>query len=273
MKSFLSFVSRSLFRTFTSDLVGRAAAAASYYAIFMIFPLIISVSALASRFCYSEALLVRLESFLPAQIREGIVGYFEYVSSELSNSFFLSGLIMFFYFCFRLVDYIQYNLSVIFSPELPHPFHLRFLRSLVTTLVLIFLIPILFLTIFLSKNIISIVWDSFALPVSGMDVWRFVRLPLAILCMLLLVILFYRFATWHVLSFRDVLPGGIIAFSLWLCTTLAFSFYLNHIGDYSVLYGAMGTVIALMLWCYFTMYSLFFGARLNTEIRNQHREV
>ncbi|MBE6998781.1 MAG: YihY/virulence factor BrkB family protein [Clostridia bacterium] len=257
-----------LYQTFTSEHVGRAGAAASYYALFMIFPLIISVSALTSTFHYTDAILRKLQALLPNQIRESIISYFEYVSGAGNTRFFLFGFVMFLYSCYRLVDYIQFNLSEIYSPGHITPFFPRLCRSLFTTLILVLLIPILFLTIFLTKNIISIVWDSFALPLEGMMIWYILRVPLAVSCMLLLVILFYRFATRHVLSFRDVLPGAVIAFLLWLITTLSFSFYLNHIGDYSVLYGAMGTVIALMLWCYFTMYSLFFGARINVEIRN-----
>lgn len=256
------------YHAITSEHVGRASAAASYYALFMIFPLIISISALASTFHYTDTAIAKLELILPEQIQDSIISYFEYVSGSNSLRFIITGFLMFFFFCFRLVDFIQYNLTEIYSPDHTQSFFRRFLRSLSTTIVLIALIPFLFLTIFLSKNIIIMVWDSFSLPLAAMDIWYILRFPLAIICMLLLVTMFYRFATYHILSFRDVFSGAVIAFVLWLFTTLLFTFYLNHIGDYSVLYGAMGTVIALMLWCYFTMYSLFLGAKINFEIRN-----
>jgi len=259
---------RLIIRCGNDTRVSRSAAAASYYALFMLFPMVITLALLASHFNDSEEIVSKLQNFLPAQLQDGIIAYFEYATGIHSTSFIVLTGIFSVFFSYRLVDYINFNLSVIYTPQRIPRLAVRLPRVLPITLILICSVPILFLTISFRNSTMMTVKEILNLDGRVVYIWRLLRFPLAALIMYLLIVLFYRFSTYYNMSAGDVRIGAVVAFSMWLAITLGFSWYLNTIGDYYFLYGAFGTVIALMFWLYFTAYSLFFGAAINVLIKN-----
>jgi len=62
-------------------------------------------------------------------------------------------------------------------------------------------------------------------------------------------------------------PGSILATLLFVLSSLGFSFYVNHFGQYNKLYGSIGTLIVILLWLYFNSISLLIGFELNASIK------
>lgn len=60
-----------------------------------------------------------------------------------------------------------------------------------------------------------------------------------------------------------VMPGALAAALAWMLFSSAFSYYVNHIKDYSAVYGSLSTVILTMMWLYFCMAILFYGDYFN----------
>ncbi len=254
--------------------VTRASAAASFYGIFTIFPLLISLSALSNYFNYSETFVEKMNLLLPAQIRDGIVAYFQYASSNNSAGFLILGAVFSVWFLFRLVDFLSYSLTAIYTPESIPPFYKRLPRTLVTTLIVLVSVPILFLTIVFGKNIMVSLQGVFSIPSFLITLWRFIRFPIAAFVMYALVSVAYRFATYQAFSVWDVSPGAALSFVIWLSVTVLFAYYLDNIGDYGLLYGALGTVIALLIWLFMSAYSFLYGAVFNVKYKKyKDREV
>jgi membrane protein len=65
------------------------------------------------------------------------------------------------------------------------------------------------------------------------------------------------------MKFRSVWPGAILATVLWLLATTVFALYVRHIANYSVLYGSIGAVIALLVWMYLLAVISLFGCEYN----------
>ena len=63
-------------------------------------------------------------------------------------------------------------------------------------------------------------------------------------------------------------PGAFLASLGWICFSYGFSFYIDHMANFSVMYGSLTAIVLLLLWVYFCMYILFIGAELNYRIRN-----
>ncbi|MBR0142755.1 MAG: YihY/virulence factor BrkB family protein [Clostridia bacterium] len=277
MKSFFRRV-RAILKIFLEASIDatviRSSAAASFYALFSIFPLLIFLSALSNFFGSSEALITRMNQFLPPQIRDGIIAYFRYASSNNSTGFLILGAVFSVWFLYRLVDYLNYTLSVIYTPDFPAPFLKRLPRAVITTLIVLISIPILFLTIVFGKNILISLQGMFSFPTFLIWLWRFIRFPIVAFVMYGLLAVAYRFSTYHVFSARDVSPGAAISFVTWLTVTVLFAGYLDKVGDYGLLYGALGTVIALLIWLYMSSYSFLFGAVFNIKYKKyKDREV
>jgi membrane protein len=102
-------------------------------------------------------------------------------------------------------------------------------------------------------------------------------LPLGPWAVLIIVVnatlgLFYRFgATAAEKRHRWISTGSVVAAVLWALVSFAFSLYLENFGSYNRVYGAIGAVIALMMWLYLSAYIVLFGAVLNAELARLQR--
>ena len=65
------------------------------------------------------------------------------------------------------------------------------------------------------------------------------------------------------MKFRSVWPGAILATVLWLLATSFFALYVRHIARYSVVYGSIGAVIALLVWMYLLAVISLLGCEYN----------
>jgi membrane protein len=76
------------------------------------------------------------------------------------------------------------------------------------------------------------------------------RYVIAIGATVLVTALMYCVAPNRPLKLRAVWPGAFLSTTLWLLVTTAFAWYVRNIANYSVLYGSIGAVIALLVWMY-----------------------
>lgn len=63
--------------------------------------------------------------------------------------------------------------------------------------------------------------------------------------------------------FKDHIPGAAIASAGWLLFSFFYSLYITRISHASYLYGSLGAAVFLMLWLYFCILILLFGAEVN----------
>jgi membrane protein len=73
-----------------------------------------------------------------------------------------------------------------------------------------------------------------------------------------------RLAKW-----RWITVGSVFAASAWLAVSSLFSWYLSNFANYNATYGALGAVVGLMMWMWFSTIVVLIGAELNSEIEHQ----
>lgn len=64
----------------------------------------------------------------------------------------------------------------------------------------------------------------------------------------------------------SVLIGSAVSALLWLTLSILFSWYAQHFANFSILYGAMGSVIVFMIWLWLSALSVLVGAELDAAI-------
>jgi len=80
-----------------------------------------------------------------------------------------------------------------------------------------------------------------------------------------LTAILYFYGPYRKQRWSAVWPGAILATILWLLATLAFAWYVRNITDYNVLYGSVGTGIALLIWMYLMAAMALFCCEFNAE--------
>jgi membrane protein len=97
-------------------------------------------------------------------------------------------------------------------------------------------------------------------------VWWIVQWPAALFFVVFAIDLVYYFAPNADTRWVWVTPGSLLATGLWLLTSVGFKWYLQHVSNIAVVYGAIGSVIVLLLWFYLSGLAILIGAELNAEI-------
>ena len=89
----------------------------------------------------------------------------------------------------------------------------------------------------------------------------FVELAAVVLVMAVM----YYFGPNRKQSWNDVLPGALLATTLWLLTTQVFAWYVRNLAQYNLLYGSIGGVIAMLVWIYLLSAIALLGCEFNAE--------
>ena len=95
--------------------------------------------------------------------------------------------------------------------------------------------------------------------------WRLVRYTLAFAATSSVTAILYYYGPYRKQRWHGVWPGAILATTLWLLATLGFGWYVRNITNYNVLYGSVGTSIALLVWMYLLAAIALFGCEFNAE--------
>jgi membrane protein len=142
------------------------------------------------------------------------------------------------------------------------------LRILLTTGFLILLALVLALLV-LTGQLAQSVGDALGIENAVLGLYAFVKWPVLLIVLTLLIGLLYRASPsgersatrWRVLT-----PGGAAAMATWVLVSVGFEIYANAFASYSTVYGALGTAIAALVWLWLSNLTLLVGVELDAAI-------
>jgi membrane protein len=98
--------------------------------------------------------------------------------------------------------------------------------------------------------------------------WTWLRWPVSLFLITLAIAVVYYVAPDVEQEFRFITPGATLAVIVWVLSSLGFNYYVSNFADYSVMYGSIGTIIALLLYFFISTAVLLFGAEVNAVIEH-----
>ena len=72
--------------------------------------------------------------------------------------------------------------------------------------------------------------------------------------------------------FWNTLPGALLSVSCWVGLSYVLGIYFRSFAHFSKTYGALGAIVALMVWLYWNGFIMLLGAELNCELAKETRE-
>lgn len=97
--------------------------------------------------------------------------------------------------------------------------------------------------------------------------WVWLRWPVSFLGVVAWTASVYRFAPLRRSSWRQELPGAVVATVWWLVASTAFRFYLGlATGGMNTVFGVLGGVLIVLVWLYLLAMGLLVGALVNSLI-------
>lgn len=104
------------------------------------------------------------------------------------------------------------------------------------------------------------------LPPALEKLWPVIRLGTVFVGFVVALELLYFLGPNLKQRFKSTLPGAIFAIAMWFAGSAGLAFYLDHMSNYSRMYGGMGAILALMFWIYLMALATLIGAEMNAEL-------
>lgn len=102
--------------------------------------------------------------------------------------------------------------------------------------------------------------------------WSWLRWPIAIFLLMVVVAVVYFVAPDVEQRFRFITPGSVLAVVVWIGASLGFAYYAQNFANYNATYGSIGAIIVFLLYLHISCAVLLFGAELNAVIEHYSHE-
>src|SRR5918999_4333690 len=96
--------------------------------------------------------------------------------------------------------------------------------------------------------------------------WGWLRFPVALLLLAVVLSMVYYFGPNVRQRFRSVVPGAALCVVLWAISSVGFSVYLANFADYGVTYGSIGAAVGLLFYLYLCASVVLLGAEVNAAL-------
>lgn len=245
--------------------VGRNAAAMTYYLLFAMFPFFIFVTSLLGLLHLPTLTLDgQITRFLPEDVVAFLNLAIEHITKSSNNALLTFGLVFSVWFPLRAVSNLMEAINDIYGEEKSGS---HSIRTAILTALTIVLIPAMLLLLLLGERVLGFVGEYIPISAEFITGWsrmRFVPMAAALLFMLSAV---YFFSPSKIQKVRYILPGAILSMGVWMLFSLIFSYYVDHMGRYSIIYGSIGVIIALLVWMDWSMIAMLMGAVFNVALK------
>lgn len=248
------------------------ASALAYQFIFSLFPFILFLMALLSFFQLNEFfdwLRQQAQIFFPQAASDLI----NEVVNELrvpQKGLLSIGAATALWLASRGIRAMMTALNVAYRARESRPAWKRYPLSILYTLCLAAMLVAAAALLIVGPRTMSWLTNLVGMQTLFLEVWEWVRIPVAVFLMMLAVAIVYHFGPNVKHRFRFISAGAVISILTWIFASLAFGYYVKNFSDYSVSYGSIGAVIVLLLYLYISAAALLFGAEVNAVI--EHRD-
>jgi membrane protein len=247
-------------RAYSEDHCSLIAAALSYYALLSIFPLMLLLLSEASNFFPPDRLVRAITSFIAADLPVSAT----FLQTTLKEVIQLRGAVTtvsaigFLWSAAGVFDMIQLGINRAFRVQRDRPRWRQRLVSMGMVISISFLFAISLL-----------ITTGFRLGIHYHLIERhdaLVEIVTAVGTFLISIGVFgllYRHLPFDAhIGWRQVFLGAVISAILWETAKLIFAWYVTNYALLNLVYGSIGAVIAIMLWCYVTAAIMLIGAEV-----------
>jgi len=257
----------ALVRRYVRHGVGRSAAALTYYLVFAAFGLLAVFSrALGAAGAERAELLGALEQVLPADVVALSRWYLQRMGAAPEGSWW-SMTVLSLWFPLRASSCLLWAAErALGGGKRPR----RWLRTALFTLWLLLSMSTSLALSAAGRAVLTALGNLLGLSpqVSALaDAARY-AVPAAV--MFVTMWLLYSLAAERPQPPSRTAPAIALSLAVWLAASALFSFYVEHVADYTRLYGAVSAVVVSLLWLYLTAVVLIMGAELLGALRRQN---
>jgi membrane protein len=273
-RSWKQIVKRTV-KEFQDDNLTDWSAALTYYGVMSLFPMLLVLVALLGLVGQESTISTVTDSLRSAglnDVAKNIQGPLDEIVSNKGGAGALVGfgLLAALWSASGYIGALTRALNSIYEVKEGRPFwKLRPVQVLIT-LFGVLLISLTLISVVVSGPIAEAVGKALGIGDTAVTVWGYAKWPVILLILMGMVAgLYYIAPNVRQPRFRWVSPGGIVAVVAWILASAGFGLYVSNFGSYGKTYGALGSVITLLVWMWISNLALLFGAELDSELERE----
>ncbi len=268
-------VGQTLKRTITEfkeDNLTDSAAALVYYGVLAVFPALIAMVSIIGLIGDPKTIINDATKVVSSLGSPSAVNTFKgpingvVAAKSAAGILFIVGILAALWSASGYVGAFMRASNKIYEVEEGRSFIKRRPLQMLVTLLLVILQVVVLVALVLTGPLAKTVGDAIGAGSSAVTVWDIAKWPvLLVIVIVMFSVLYYSSPNARIGGFKRVLPGAALALVVWLVASAAFAFYVANFGSYNKTYGALGGVIAFLVWLWVTNVALLLGAEFNAE--------
>jgi membrane protein len=262
-------------REFQDDNITDWGAALTYYGVMSLFPMLLVLVALLGLVGQQSTISTMTDSLRSAglgDVAKSIQGPLDEIVRNKGGAGALVGfgLIAALWSASGYIGALTRALNSIYDVKEGRPFWKLRPAQVAITLVGVLLISLTLVSVVVSGPIAEAVGKALGVGDTAVTVWGLAKWPVILFVLMGMVAgLYYVAPNVRQPRFRWVSPGGVVAVLVWILASAGFGLYVSHFGSYGKTYGALGSVITLLVWMWISNLALLFGAELDAELERE----
>ena len=149
------------------------------------------------------------------------------------------------------------------------PFIKRIVKSLFLAILIVVLMAFILIVPLFGKAIINLIglFTSFIENHRSLinTLYTILQYPVSMIIMFFIIKLIYVVAPDEKIKGKYVNRGALFTTVSWLIVTVIFSYYINNIAKYNLVYGNLANIVILLFWFYILAYIFVMGLCLNRK--------
>ncbi|MCQ4277849.1 YihY/virulence factor BrkB family protein [Pseudomonas stutzeri] len=262
------------FKEFSNDDMTTYASALAYRAIFSLFPFLLFLIALLGLLDLQEFftwLRQQVSLVLPPDALDLVNPVIDEMQQE-KGGFVSFGILVALWSASVGVRSLMNAMNKAYDVEEGRPTWKLMLLSVVYTIGLALILLATAALMIVGPQVIEWLADQVGLKEIVVTLWTWLRWPVVVVLMMLVVAVLYYVTPDVEQEFRFITPGSVVAVIVWIAASIAFGLYVQNFGNYDATYGSIGAVIVLLLYFYISAAVLLLGAEMNAVIEHASAE-
>ncbi|WP_174615945.1 YihY/virulence factor BrkB family protein [Virgibacillus ihumii] len=262
---------KQLFEQITEHDVFGTAAQLAYFFLLSLFPFLLFLMTLVGYVPIDDQAIIELiATYAPGEIADLINENISELVNNRNGSLLSIGIIGTLWSASNAINAIMKGLNNAYEVEEDRSFIVSRLIAVILTLAMFFVICMAFLLPVFGKVIGEFLFTFVGLSEGFLNVWETLRWVISSITFFIVLIALYKLAPNRKVYFKYAVWGALFATVSWQLVSLAFSYYVNSMGNYAATYGSLGTVIVLMIWFYLTGIIILIGGLINAVLRKNN---
>ncbi len=256
---------------FKKDNLTDLAAALTYYGVLAIFPMIIVVVSVLGLIGKSatQPLIQNLGAVAPGPAKQIFTSAVQNVQGGrgAAGVLFVVGLAVSLWSASGYIAAFMRASNIVWDVEEGRPIWKTLPLRLGITLVTVVLLTVSALAVVFTGGLASQVGRVFGIGHTAVTVFDIAKWPvLIVIVAAILAILYYAAPNVRQPGVRWVSPGSLLAVVGWIAVSALFALYVASFASYNKTYGALGGVVAFLVWLWLSNLVILLGAELNAEL-------